>query len=151
MSEYEFTISLHIRHPSIDPSCITEQLGIEPQHAWRAGEARRDPTGDELKGVYRESYWVGRLMAEPQLSSEHLSVESLLTQLLPQLRRSQCLLEQLNGEGGASQLHVSLFARSDFRLEISAQLVAALDRLRLGVTVEVHPQPPAPYGQSLEN
>jgi hypothetical protein len=72
MSEYEFTISLRIRHPDIDPSLISEQLGVEPQHTWRAGEARRDATGDELRGVYRESYWMGRLMSEPQLSSESL-------------------------------------------------------------------------------
>ena len=40
MSEYEFTVSLRIRHPSIAPSRITETLGIEPQHTWKAGEAR---------------------------------------------------------------------------------------------------------------
>jgi hypothetical protein len=42
MSEYEFTVSLRIRHPSIEPSRITETLGIEPQHTWKAGEARHD-------------------------------------------------------------------------------------------------------------
>ncbi|TLY63555.1 MAG: DUF4279 domain-containing protein, partial [Gammaproteobacteria bacterium] len=30
MSEYEFTISLRIRHPSIDPATITRILGMEP-------------------------------------------------------------------------------------------------------------------------
>ena len=64
MSEYEFTVSLRIRHPSIEPSRITEALGIEPQHTWKAGEPRGDPGS---VGVYRESYWMGRLMDEPQL------------------------------------------------------------------------------------
>jgi len=41
MSEYEFTISLRIRHPSVDPRTITETLGIEPQYTWKAGEPRR--------------------------------------------------------------------------------------------------------------
>jgi hypothetical protein len=45
MSEYEFTISLRIRHPSIEPHTITKTLGIEPQHIWKAGDARRSSAG----------------------------------------------------------------------------------------------------------
>jgi Domain of unknown function (DUF4279) len=150
MSEYEFTISLRIRHPDIDPSSITAHLGVEPQHTWRAGDARRDATGDELSGVYRESYWMGRLMEEPQLSSAPLSVEGMILQLIARLRRAQSWLEQLNSEGGVSELHVSLFARADFELKLSPELVAALDRSRLGVIFEVHPHPLASYDLSVE-
>ena len=32
MSEYEFTASLRMRHPRIDPAAITQTLGIRPQH-----------------------------------------------------------------------------------------------------------------------
>jgi hypothetical protein len=144
LSDYEFTISLRVRHPGIDPALITEQLGVEPQHTWRAGEARRDVAGDQLKGVYRESYWMGKLMAQPQLSSESASLESVLRQLSERLRRAQELLGRLNAEGGVSELHVSVFARGDFRLELSAQLVAALSRYGLGVTLEVNVQPASP-------
>ena len=42
MGAYEFTLSLRIRHPSIEPGEITRNLGIEPQHTWRAGDPRRD-------------------------------------------------------------------------------------------------------------
>jgi hypothetical protein len=87
MSEYEFTISLRVRHPSIDPAAVTQTLGIEPQHTWKAGAPRCGPTGEALEGVYRESYWLGRLMEEPQLSSARVSVESVLRQILAQLRR----------------------------------------------------------------
>jgi hypothetical protein len=50
MSEYEFTISLRIRHPSIEPLTITKMLGIEPQHTWKAGDARRSPVGGGTRG-----------------------------------------------------------------------------------------------------
>jgi hypothetical protein len=40
MSEYEFTLSLRLRHPAIDPTKITQTLGIEPQHTWKAGDRR---------------------------------------------------------------------------------------------------------------
>jgi hypothetical protein len=141
MSEYEFTISLRIRHPSIDPTTITRTLGVEPQHTWQAGEARRTPGGETLEGVHHESYWMGRLMEEPQLAFAGVSVESMLIQTLGHLRRSQSFLEQLHAEGGASELYFSLFARTDFRLELSAQSLALLGRLGLAVALDVHPQP----------
>lgn len=148
MSDYEFTISLSIRHPRIDPARISEQLGVEPQHTWRAGEARRAPGGGELGGVYRESYWMGRLMDAPQTSSERLSVESQVRQLVSQLHRAHSFLEQLSAEGGVAELNVSLFARKDFRLELASELLTAMDRLRLGIVFEVHPHPNDRY---LEN
>ena len=141
MSEYEFTVSLRIRHPSIEPSRITETLGIEPQHTWKAGEPRRDPGGGDRAGVYRESYWMGRLMDEPQLSGQ-VSVETVLLQTLTQLRRSQPFLEQLSAEGGVAELSISLFARENFRLELSSDSLALLGRLRLSVALDVQPHAP---------
>jgi hypothetical protein len=141
MSEYEFTISLRIRHPSIDPVRITRTLGVAPQHTWQAGAPRHDPAGEALEGAHRESYWMGRLMEEPQLASARVSVESVLLQTLAQLRRAQSFLEQLHAEGGAAEVYVSLFARSDFRLELSAESLTLLGRLGLAVALDVHPQP----------
>ncbi len=141
MSEYEFTISLRIRHPSIEPHTITRTLGIEPQHTWKVGDARRSPGGEALEGNYRESYWMARLMPEPELSSDRSSVESVLLQTLAHLRRSQAFLEQLVSEGGIAELHISLFARENFRLDLAIESLATLARLGLAVALEVHPQP----------
>jgi hypothetical protein len=139
MNAYEFTISLRLRHPTIDPASITQTLGIEPQHTWKAGDTRRDPVGGELGGAHRESYWMARLMEAPELSSEALSVESVLMQTLTQLRRSHSFLEQLTIEGGVAELHVSLFARENFRLDLPAAALALLGRLGLAVALDVHP------------
>ena len=143
MSEYEFTLSLRLRHPAIDPSRITQTLGIEPQHTWKAGDPRRDPAGGALEGAYRESYWMGRLVEEPQLSSGLLSVESVLVQNLSHLRRSQAFLEQFKAEGGVAELYVSLYAREAFRLELSDESLGLLGRLGLAVALDVHPPPSA--------
>lgn len=141
MSDYEFTMSLRIRHPHVDPAVVTSTLGIEPQHMWRAGERRRGADGGELGGSYRESYWTGRLMAQPQLSSDDVGVESELLHVLAQLRRSFGFLEGLKAEGGVAELHVSLFAREDFRLELQPESLAMLGRLGLTLTFEVKPHP----------
>ena len=138
MSEYEFTISLRIRHPTVDPDRITKALGIEPQHTWKAGDPRRDPGGEELEGDYRESYWMGRLMDAPQLSSGRLSVETVLQRTLDQLRRSHEFLDELNTNGGVAELQVSLYARENFRLELPADSLALLSRLRVSMVLDVH-------------
>jgi len=142
MSQYEFTLSLRVRHPHIDPGTITQTLGIQPQHTWQAGTPRVGPTGESRDGLYRESYWMARLMEQPQLSSAQVSVEGVLLETLAHLRRSQSFLERLHAEGGVSELYVSLFARADFRLELSAPTLTLLGRLGLAVALDIHPQPP---------
>ena len=139
MSEYEFTVSLRIRHPTIDPAKISATLGIQPQHAWRAGEPRCDPAGAELGGAHHDSYWIGRLMDAPQLSSDSVSVERVILKTLSQLRRAQSFLEQLNAEGGVAELLVSLYAREDFRLELPSESLKLLGRMHLSVALDVHP------------
>jgi hypothetical protein len=151
MSEYEFTISLRIRHPTIDPDRITKALGIEPQHTWKAGDPRRDPGGEELEGDYRESYWMGRLMDAPQLSSGRLSVESVLQRTLDQLRRSHEFLDELNTNGGVAELQVSLYARENFRLELPADSLALLSRLRVSMVLDVHLHTPHTASSSQAN
>jgi hypothetical protein len=146
MSDYEFTISLHIRHPSIGPPEITRALGIEPQHAWKSGDRRLGSMGESLDGTYRESYWMGRLMSEPQLSSEFVSVEHVLLQTVTQLSRAQEFLSRLSESGGAAELQISMFARKTFRLELTPRSLAALGRLGLGVALELnlHAAQPSP-------
>ncbi len=142
MSDYEFTVSLRIRHPTIDPATISATLGIQPQHTWRAGQPRCDAAGAELGGAHHDSYWMGRLMEEPQLSSDSVSVERVILKTLSQLRRAQSFLEQLNAEGGVAELLVSLYAREDFRLEFPADSLTLLGRMHLAVALDVHPHSP---------
>ncbi len=141
MGAYEFTLSLRIRHPSIEPGEITRNLGIEPQHTWRAGDPRRDAAGGELSGTYRESYWVGRLMEKPELAADQVGVESEVLRTLALLRRSFGFLVTLKAEGGLAELHVSIFARGDFSLEFLPESLSLLGRLGLTVAVEVKTQP----------
>jgi hypothetical protein len=139
MSEYEFTASLRMRHPRIDPAAITQTLGIKPQHTWQSGTPRVGPEGESLEGLYRESYWMARLMETPQLSGQ-VSVEAVLRDTLANLRRSQAFLERIQAEGGVTELHVSLFARASFSLELPASTLALLGRLGVGVALEIHTQ-----------
>jgi Domain of unknown function (DUF4279) len=142
MSEYEFTITLCIRHPNIEPARITAALGIDPQATWKEGDPRIGLEGELLQGIYRETYWSGRLMHAPQLSAEWSTVERVLLQILAQLRRSFEFLRDLRSEGAASELHVSIFSRQEFRLDFSPETLELLGRLGLALALEVHPPQP---------
>jgi Domain of unknown function (DUF4279) len=141
VSDYEFMMSLRIRHPRIDPAQITRALGIEAQHTWRAGDLRRGSAGDELGGAHRESYWMGRLMSQPEVARDRVSVESEIMHTLGTLRRCFDFLATLTSEGGTAELHVSIYAREDFRLEFLPESLALLGRLGLTVAIEVQPNP----------
>jgi len=134
---YEFTMSLRVRHPTIDPVRVTQALGIEPQHSWRAGEKRSDPAGRRLESAHHDSYWMSNLLEAPSLSGGEFSVETLLEQALARFRRSQPFFEDLRADSGVAELDVILFARENFRLELSLDSLAALHRLGLTVTFEV--------------
>jgi len=88
-------------------------------------------------------------MPEPELSSDRSSVESIVLQTLAQLRRSHAFLEQLGTDGGVAELHVSLYARANFRLDLSVETLATLGRLGLAVALEIHPHSPHGVGPSL--
>jgi hypothetical protein len=141
MSDYEFTVSLRIRHPRIEPAKITEVLGINPQHSWKAGDPHpsRHAGGTGIEGEYRDSYWTAPIMEQPRLATTGVSVESVLVQTINQLRRAESFLQQLTAEGGTLQLAVSLLGRENFRLELSPDTMALLARLGIAVVLDVHP------------
>jgi hypothetical protein len=151
MSEYEFTIALRVRHPTVEPEQITQALGLEPQHKWRAGDVRRGPAGEALEGTYRESFWMANLMAEPQFVSEPLLLETSLLQALAKLRRSFQFLSELKAEGGVAELQVSIFARKAFKLELLAESLALLGRLGLDVVLDVQSHPSSATDMAMAN
>jgi len=139
MSDYEFTLSLRIRHPRIEPAEITRSLAMEPQHSWRAGEKRRDAAGAELSGEYHETLWMCALMTRPALSTGVIGVESQLLQSIGTLRRSQEFLRSLRDSGGFAEIHISLFTRREVLLELPPELLVTLGQLGITVALEVSP------------
>jgi hypothetical protein len=84
MSRTEYSLTLRLRHPDFDPEELTQRLGVEPQHAWRAGEPRATESGRD--GVYRETFWLGMLPSP---------LETLGGPLLPGTARDDAVAEQL--------------------------------------------------------
>jgi hypothetical protein len=153
MSPDDFSVTLRIRHPSIDPDELSRRLGIEPQHAWRAGEPRRDDDGELGSGVYRETYWVGLLPPGPPFGplfgrrgplgvgiAEHFAhpQPTILFALL-KMKRDAAYWRELVAQGGTIECLLQVQKAGRFDLELSHPLLLALVELRITLSVEVDP------------
>jgi hypothetical protein len=141
MSDYEFTMSLGVRHPDIDPEHITRALNLQPEHVWRKGEERLDQAGGVLGGNHRASYWFCEIAPRPKFQGERIGVEHELSRVLHLLRKSIVFMQDLHYGGGATELFVTIFARGDFRIELLPEEAALLGRLGVAMTIEIKPYP----------
>jgi len=137
MSLDQFTVSLRIRHPSIDPAEITRTLGFEPEHAWRAGDPRRPLPGQAPGGTYHESYWKGELRELDAGLRGALDTEAMLLQAVVRLRRVQPFLSRLQAEAATIELCVELAGASEYSCALSPQLLKLLARAGICLVLEV--------------
>ena len=146
MGAEDFSVSLRIRHPNIDPEEITHALGLEPQHCWKAGETRRTIQGEPLEGAYRESYWTG-LFFETGAAPLGVPVlglvgnEAVLAQAVQQLRRLQPFLRRLQQDGGTVELLVEMATAPEFSFSLSPRLLSMLASAGVSLLLDVRPRP----------
>ena len=149
MSPNDFSIALRIRHPSIDPTEVTRRLGIDPQHAWRAGEPRRVDGDRAGSALHRETYWVG-LLSSPVLGpspwgqgiDESLRRAAALPQAslyftLLNMKRSAGFWREFADQGGTVECLLQVNRADRFQLDLSQALLLALVELRITLSIEV--------------
>ena len=148
----DFQVNLRIRHPDFDPQQITGQLGLQPDHAWAKGDARKTDSGQALGGIRRDSYWSARLPdptlyeqigQEPEPGTAHHSLATratadlgmYLTLQLLQLKRHRELLAKLSNEGDVAFV-ISMTAESGSTLRLEPALMRQLADLGLRLEFE---------------
>jgi hypothetical protein len=149
MNPHDFSIALRLRHPSIDPKDLTRHLGIEPQHAWRAGEPRQVDDDAAGSALHRETYWVGLLPPPPlgpspwgQRVDESLRQAAALPQAslyftLLKMKRSAGFWREFAEQGGTVECLLQVHKPDRFQLELSQALLLALVDLRITLSIEV--------------
>lgn len=136
--DYDFAVSLKIRHPSIDPDEITRSLKLIPQHAWKAGEDRPSVSNRGGAGTYRETLWIAPLeplLATPAVGS---SLDDALRFGALHLQRCKPFWNRLVMENGTAELLIEIFGTQTFTLELTPATFAMLARCKLAVSVQVH-------------
>jgi hypothetical protein len=155
MSTAGFSVALRLRHPHIAPDELTRHLGIEPQHAWRAGEQRRLENGEPGQGVYRETYWVGLLPSVPlgigemtgtrrgPLSARSAAALAVITPqsdlffTLLRMKRAAAFWKTFGDEGGTIECLLQIHAPERFNFEMSQALLTLLVAMRVTLSIEV--------------
>lgn len=82
MQLYSHILDLRISHHALDPDVVTRSLGMEPQHAWRAGDPRKTPKGTLLAGTRSTGYWAANPFSYGWRESTDALVEDALEELV---------------------------------------------------------------------
>jgi hypothetical protein len=83
-----FQLSLHVRHPSVDPAEISRELSLEAVECFRAGEPRQSRSGLAATAVHGETYWVAVVdplgWSAPATLARRMPAREVMSALLPQ-------------------------------------------------------------------
>jgi hypothetical protein len=131
-SAFSYSVSLRVRHPTMDPSILTETLRTEPEHAWKAGDPRRSQGGSSLGGTHRDSYWSAPL-ASQAVGANSMPLELFFRQQVLQLNRHRDFLCKLQKEGGAISLLVELVPMPNTSFTLSSATARKLADLNIEV------------------
>jgi hypothetical protein len=131
-SAFSYSVSLRVRHPTLNPGVLTETLRLEPVHTWTAGEPRRSQTGALLGGQHRDSYWSAALPAQ-MIGPNSMPLEAFVSQQLVQLGRHREFLNGLQADGGEISLLIELSPVANATLTFSSANARKLADLNMEV------------------
>ena len=126
-----FDVELFIVHPTLNPTEITAELGLEPQNSHRVGDPRQTPKGSPLPGTYRDTRW--RHSIELELKDQWFSEE--VTKLVDRLAPHKAFFRRLRKSGGKAQVIVQFFG-DYFGDEISRETLSKMIDLELDLGIE---------------
>jgi hypothetical protein len=149
-----FQLSLRIKHPAMDPADISKELGIEPEHSFRAGQPRHSKSGLVPGAVHSDSYWLAPLdpaswfgnpsFAEPlrlAITQKHIdaAIARNLTGALGLFaarfnKAHAALLHTIRSEGGEISLLVTLSPASVSTFSLAPQISRVFGEM--GITLE---------------
>jgi hypothetical protein len=128
MQLYSHILDLRISHPALDPDAVTHTLGIEPLHAWRAGDPRQTPKGTPLAGIRAAGYWSANPFAYGWRDSTDTLVEDALGELLTFLEPHRDFLLALS-KGGNVRIWSSTSGQRNYTLDLGPSMLSRIASL----------------------
>lgn len=123
MYQFEYEVSLRIRHPVIDADVICKEVGLEAEHKWTVGEQRKTPDGHPLGGINKSTYCCFRL-AHPI----DLGLVEFLNMCNDRLHSHANFFRRIRETGGSSEYFIGWFCDRNcgevFDLEFMSNLVS---------------------------
>jgi hypothetical protein len=131
-SAFSYSVSLRVRHPTLNLNVLTDRLRLEPAHCWTAGEPRRSQTGAPLGGNHRDSYWSAQLPAQMD-GPNSMPLELFFSQQVLQLSRHRDFLSKVQSDGGEISLLVEISPVANASLTFSSATARKLADLNIEV------------------
>ena len=133
LNGFKYCASLHVEHPSMTCTEITDSLGIPPDTCHEKGAKRRRPDGSELQSVWESADWRMDLKLEDRLSLDEF-VQSLTTRL------ATCreALQKIHDTGGRICCFVGIFADGLCDTEFPCELLSSLGELKIDLRLDFY-------------
>jgi hypothetical protein len=137
MQLYSHILDLRISHPALDPATITSTLGMEPQHAWRAGDLRKTPRGTPLAGTRATGYWAANPFSYGWRESTDALVEDALEELVSFLEPHRDFLTGL-AKGDHVRIWASTSSPRNYTLDLASSMLARIASLGASLIHDVY-------------
>jgi hypothetical protein len=129
-----YEVSLMIKHPSLDPARISQELGLVPEHSWVAGAPRRTPAGTSLPGTYPNSYWV----TSQVVRGRRFFFEGAVA-MLERLEAASEFIRGVTDSDGKVSITVNLYGGQNIGDAIDWSVLMRFAALEVELGVEVFP------------
>lgn len=133
MHPFDYAVSFHVSHPSLDPRRITAELGMRPQGAYKAGDPRKTPAGTPLKGFYADSHWYCDF---PHRGGVELG--AFLESVVERLAGHRKFLMEVCARRGSLWLFVAWYSGANSGETFSWALLKRLADLKIDLSLDVY-------------
>ena len=131
-----FAVSLHVRHPNIDPEVVTNVLGLIPDRSTLAGTLRqRAADGVPTGGTYERSWWYHRF---DLLGARDL--HPVLAEVVGRLEEHWLFFHRIVNEEGTVELFCGVDADGNWDEALPHALLGRLANLRIDLRLDVYPK-----------
>lgn len=131
--DFEYTASLFIAHPQLNPDDVSHALKMSPRRSHRAGEARRTPVGRPLAGVYPTGCWSVELETR-----DGEDVAEFLMRIVRKFESAKTFLRGIVDDGGDVECFVGLFATQLCDQIFPAKLLYDLGQLGIDLRLDYY-------------
>jgi hypothetical protein len=132
-------VDFYLSLPSLDPSKVTEGLGLQPDESAKRGDERKNYAGD-LLSPHEEGFWVlsskGKVNGELQSKDINEHIMFLLKLLLP--HRESILRFAAGGETYFSVLWESSYLYAGTGPDISRECIEGISQLGAGLGFDIY-------------
>jgi hypothetical protein len=132
-NRFGYSVALRVKHPHLDPTAISNELGLVPTTSWKVGDPRQTPKGATLEGVRKETYCsfdFGR--------GEDGELAQCLLEAVGALTPQRIFLREIRSTGGSMYFYVFWYPNGDTGEMFEIDLLMNMADLGIGLGINVY-------------